>query len=258
MKRIFAAVAVLLAVAVVGSAAEKKQTKIIWHGQSFFEVISSAGTRLILDPHAIEAYGRIEVDGDLILMSHLHSDHTQVQVVNNYQKLEKHNALRDVKGDGRRVDFVPINEKFRDIKIPGRGFLPRQDRRHDAGRNGIWVIEMDGLHIVHLGDLGHILSEEQVKQIGPVDVLMIPVGGIYTLNGTDAKKVIAQLKPKRYIIPMHYGTAVYDELLPLDEFLDGMKPTLIKKFEHTNELTIDPTAPAPPEPLVAILHWEKR
>ena len=126
------------------------------------------------------------------------------------------------------------------------------------GLNGIWVIEMDGLHIVHLGDLGHILSDEQVKQIGPVDVLMIPVGGVYTLNGSDAKKVIAQLKPRRYIIPMHYGTRVFDDLLPLDEFLDGQKPTLIKKFDATNELTIDPTAEPPREPLIAILHWEKK
>ena len=93
------------------------------------------------------------------------------------------------------------------------------------GRNGIWVIEMDGLHIVHLGDLGHMLTDEQLKEIGPVDVLMIPVGGIYTLNGTDAKKVIEQLKPKRYIIPMHYGIPkVFEDLLPLDEFLDGLKP----------------------------------
>ena len=117
---------------------------------------------------------------------------------------------------------------------------------------------MDGLHIVHLGDLGHFLSDEQIKQIGPVDVLMIPVGGIYTLNGSDAKKVIEQLKPKRYILPMHYGTKVFDDLLPLDEFLDGQKPTLIKNFDTTNELTIDPTAAPPREPLIAILHWEKK
>jgi opacity protein-like surface antigen len=62
MKRTFAAFAVLFAVAACVSAADKQQPKIIWHGQSFFEVISSAGTRVILDPHAIEAYGRIEVD----------------------------------------------------------------------------------------------------------------------------------------------------------------------------------------------------
>jgi L-ascorbate metabolism protein UlaG (beta-lactamase superfamily) len=257
MKRMFAAAAVLLTLAAFVPAAEKQQPKIIWHGQSFFEVISGAGTRVILDPHAIEAYGRIEVDGDLILMSHLHSDHTQVDVVKDFKKVEQHNALKAGKA-GRPDEFVPINEKFRDIKFRDVASFHDNTGGLTRGLNGIWVIEMDGLHIVHLGDLGHILSEEQVKQIGPVDVLMIPVGGVYTLNGTDAKDVIKQLKPKRYVIPMHYGTRVYDDLLPLDEFYDGLKPTLIKKFERTNELTIDPTAEAPPEPLIAILNWEKK
>jgi L-ascorbate metabolism protein UlaG (beta-lactamase superfamily) len=258
MKRTFAAFAVLLAVATYASAEEKQQPKIIWHGQSFFEVISSAGTRVILDPHAIEAYGRIEVDGDLILMSHLHTDHTQVDVVKDFKKVKQFNALKDAKGDGRRVEFVPINEKFKDVKF--RDVASFHDPKGGLlrGRNGIWVIEMDGLHIVHLGDLGQILTEEQVKEIGPVDVLMIPVGGVYTIHGTDAKTVIEQLKPKRYILPMHYGTRVYDDLPTLDEFLDGQKPTLIKNFDRTNELTIDPTAEPPPEPLIAILHWEKK
>ena len=191
-------------------------------------------------------------------MSHLHSDHTQVDVVEDYKKVKTYNALKDPKGDGRHVTFNKIDETFKDIKY--RDVLCYHDNVGglERGLNGIWVIEMDGLHIVHLGDLGHILSDEQVKQIGPVDVLMIPVGGVYTLNGSDAKKVIAQLKPKRYIIPMHYGTRVFDDLLPLDEFLDGQKPTLIKKFDTTNELTIDPTAEPPREPLIAILHWEKK
>ena len=89
-------------------------------------------------------------------MSHLHSDHTQVEVVNNYQKFEKHNALEDVKGDGRRVDFIPIKEKFRDMKFRDVASFHDKTGGMMRGRNGIWVIEMDGLHIVHLGDLGHI------------------------------------------------------------------------------------------------------
>ncbi len=190
MKRI-SAVAVLLIFAVIGSAAEKEQPKIIWHGQSFFEVISSAGTRIILDPHAIEAYGRIEVDGDLILMSHLHTDHTQVDVVKDFKKVEQHNALKAGKG-GRPDQFIPVTEKFKDVKFRDVASFHDATGGLTRGLNGIWVIEMDGLHIVHLGDLGHILSEDQVKQIGPVDVLMIPVGGVYTLNGTDAKEVITE------------------------------------------------------------------
>ena len=259
MKRTLAA-AVLLAVAAAAPAEDKQPVKIIWHGQSFFEIVSSKGSRVVLDPHAIEAYGRIQVQGDLILMSHLHSDHTQVDVVDNYKKVKTYNALKDPKGDGRRVEFVPVEDSVGDVKFHNVSAF------HDAvggmtrGRNGIWVLEMDGLRIVHLGDLGQeSLTDEQLKQIGgPVDVLMIPVGGIYTLNGTDAKKIVEQIKPKRYILPMHYGTKVFEDLLPVDEFLDGQKPTLIKKFDATNELTIDPTADPPSEPLIAIVNWQKK
>src|SRR5205085_5868863 len=204
-------------------------------------------------------YGRVQVPGDLILMSHLHSDHTQADVVDNYKKVKTYNALKDLKGDGKRVEYVQVDDSLKDVKFHDVPSFHDNTGGMTRGRNGIWVLEMDGLRIVYLGDLGQQqLTEEQVKQIGPVDVLMIPVGGIYTLNGGDAKRIIEQLKPTRYVIPMHYGTKVFDDLLPLDEFLDGQKPTLIKKFDNTNELTVDPTSEVPREPLIAILHWEKK
>ena len=258
MNRSFAALAVLLAAAAAAPAEDKPPVKIIWHGQSFFEVVSSQGTRVVLDPHAIESYGRIQVpQADLILMSHLHSDHTQVGVVDNYKKVKTYNALKDVKGDGRRIEFVPVDDSVKDVKFHNVSAFHDNAGGMVRGRNGIWVIEMDGLHIVHLGDLGHLLSDEQLKEIGPVDVLMIPAGGVYTLNGTDAKKVIEQLHPKRYVIPMHYGIPkIFEDLMPLDEFLDGLKPQVVKKLD-TNELIIDPAADPPGEPLIAILNWKK-
>src|SRR5207253_3218783 len=88
------------------------------------------------------------------------------------------------------------------------------------GKNTIFILEVDGWRIVHLGDLGHLLTPAQLKQIGPVDVLMIPVGGVYTLNGSEARKVVEQIKPKEYILPMHYGTAIFDDLLSPAEFLE--------------------------------------
>ena len=78
----------------------------------------------------------------------------------------------------------------------------------NRGRNGIFVIEVDGLRIVHLGDLGHLLTDKQVRAIGEVDILMIPIGGVYTINGLDAAKVVEQAsKPKPLTsCRMHYGT----------------------------------------------------
>ena len=105
-----------------------------------------------------------------------------------------------------------------------------------------------------LGDLGHLLSDDQVRQIGPVDVLMIPVGGVYTINGSKAKEVMAQLKPRMYVLPMHYGTRTFEDLLPPDEFLEGQSN--VQRMLNTNELTIR-TDFRPPAPVTVLLGWEK-
>jgi len=109
---------------------------------------------------------------------------------------------------------------------------------------------------VHLGDLGHLLSPEQVQQIkkdGPIDVLMVPVGGIYSLNGREAKKVVKQLQPREYILPMHYGTAVFDDLLPVSEFLEGQPRELVHRVKD-NRLVLDRTDKRE-RPQIAVLHW---
>ena len=105
---------------------------------------------------------------------------------------------------------------------------------------------------VHLGDLGHELTPEQVRRIGPVDVLMVPVGGIYTLNGAEAKKVVEQIKPKMYVIPMHCGTNVYDDVLPATEFLEDQKN--VKRFP-ANKLSIESDLKTD-APIIAVLGWK--
>jgi L-ascorbate metabolism protein UlaG (beta-lactamase superfamily) len=126
----------------------------------------------------------------------------------------------------------------------------------ERGKNTIFILEVDGLRIVHLGDLGHTLTEEQIKRIGPVDVLMIPIGGVYTLNGSEAKEVVAQLKPKKYILPMHYGTKVYEDLLPADEFLFEQKKENIR-HSKTNELIVEPDF-KPAQPVIVLLYWDSK
>jgi L-ascorbate metabolism protein UlaG (beta-lactamase superfamily) len=256
MRSLFlAAIGFLLSIT-SGTAADAPVT-IRWHGQSFFEVVSPAGVRIVLDPHAIENYGRISVQADLVLLSHFHNDHTQVNVVENIKKARVITGLKDEKGDGRHADWNIVDEKLKDVRVRSVGTFHDNVSGMERGKNGIFVLDVAGLRIVHLGDLGHTLTPEQVRRIGPVDVLMIPVGGVYTLNGSDAKTVVEQLKPRRYIIPMHYGTDVYDDLLPLDEFLDEQKPGTIRKYA-TNELTIDPKESIPKDPQIAILYWSNK
>jgi L-ascorbate metabolism protein UlaG (beta-lactamase superfamily) len=244
-----AVVAGLLAVN-FAAAAQQKVT-IRWHGQSFFEIISSKGTRLVTDPHAIDVYGKITVPADLALISHLHSDHNQVGVIENRDKAKIIYGLKVV---GQREEWNPVDETFRDVKVRSIGVYHDNSEGSERGKNTIFIIEVDGLHIVFLGDLGHLLNRGQIRQIGPVDVLMIPVGGVYTINGSEAKEVVAQLKPRQYIIPMHYGTDVFDDVLPPTEFLEDQKT--VKKFPLTNELVVESDF-KPAEPIIAVLYWRK-
>src|SRR5262245_17847841 len=211
------------------ASAQPKQLSIRWHGQSFFEIHTSAGTRIVTDPHAIEAFGeRNNIKADLITVSHLHNDHTQVEVIENFdpKKIDKMVRLGLTPGkdnDRKRDEWNNIDEKFKDVQIRTVGTYHDDVRGMMRGKNSIFMFEVDGYRIVHLGDLGHLLTKEQVKKIGPVDVLMIPVGGVYTINGEEAKKVVEQLNPRYYIIPMHYGVKGYDALLTADEFKEDQK-----------------------------------
>jgi L-ascorbate metabolism protein UlaG (beta-lactamase superfamily) len=219
-----------------------------WHGQSFFEVESSKGTHIVFDPHAIEAYGRKSVAADLVLISHLHNDHTQIGVIKDSQKAR---ILFGLKGSGKNTEWNLADETFRDVHIQSVGVYHDTSEGMERGKNTVFIMEVDGLRMVHLGDLGHLLTDKQVKSIGPVDVLMIPVGGVYTINGSDAKKVVEQLKPRKFILPMHYGTPVYDAVLPADEFLDEQKN--VKKYQG-NTLAFETTF-TPAEPIIAVVDW---
>jgi L-ascorbate metabolism protein UlaG (beta-lactamase superfamily) len=259
MKRVLSALAALLLFAAAGGAAEGKKVTVRWHGQSFFEIISSAGTRIVIDPHAIDAYGRKLVSADLVLLSHFHVDHTHTEVVENLPKAKVITGLKKLDKDGKRQEWNVVNEKFKDVRVQTVGTYHDAMSGTERGLNAAFIIEVDGLRIVHLGDLGHTLNRSQLRKMGEVDVLLIPVGGVYTINGLDAQKVVEQVKPKRYVIPMHYGTKVYDFLLDLDKshFLDEQTMGTVEKFPKTNELVIDASAAPPKEPVIAILHWEK-
>ena len=251
MARHLAALAAgILLASATGAADPPRQVTIRWFGHSFFQIETSQGTRIAMDPHAIDAYGRKAVAADVVTISHFHNDHTQLESIQNKEKAR---VLVGLKGDERtkRVDWNPIDLQFRDVRIRTVGVYHDTVQGMERGKNAVFIFEVDGLHIVHLGDLGHVLSPAEVKKIGPVDVLMIPVGGVYTLNGSEAKKVVEQLKPRQYILPMHYGTRVYDDVLPADEFLEEQKN--VKKYPG-NKLTTEADF-KPPEPIIALLGW---
>lgn len=224
-----------------------------WYGQSFFQLETPSGKKIVFDPHAIPEFGRHAVAADIILCSHRHDDHAQPEVVENHQAARVFHGLKEAK-PGRSPDWNVVDETVGKIRVRTVPTYHDNESGLQRGKNAAWVVEADGLTLCHLGDLGHELTDAQVKAIGPVDVLLVPVGGVYTLNGGAAKRVVEQLKPRRFVVPMHYAVPGYDDLLPPDEFLDG-QPN-VKRMPNTNELAIPPARTDDP-PAVVLLGWRK-
>lgn len=250
----------LLAPATLSATAQEKTAwkpiTIAWHGQSFFTVKSSKGTRIAFDPHQIPEYGRtLGLKADLVLVSHNHNDHNRLDALENH-KDPNLRVIFGLKSPGLRADWNLVNETIGDVHVRAVGLYHDDAQGMQAGKNTAFIVDVDGWRIAHLGDLGHLLTAEQVRKIGPVDVLMIPVGGVYTINGSDARKVVQQLKPREYIFPMHCGTKVYDDLLPATEFLEDQDRSKVA-VSPDNQVTLN-RDPQRPRPLIVQLHYWPR
>ena len=198
---------------------------ISWFGQSFFEVVTDTevkkGVKIYFDPYG-ETIGLTpprNLEADIVLVSHQHSDH------NNLGLFQKAGFRIDTAGE-YSVEGVDV-----------KGILTYHDgsQGEERGLNITFLVESENLKLVHLGDLGHILSDKQVQAIGNPDVLMVPIGGNHSLSGKEATKVIKQLEPK-VVIPMHYkipGLKTEVELDGIDKFCAEMGICLkesLKKF----------------------------
>lgn len=180
--------------------------KIVWHGHSCFEIRD--GITVVTDPHDGKSIGIKPpvVKADVVLVSHDHFDH---------------NCIRIVKGDPQIV--TDCEERvIGDLKIRGVPTFHDKEEGSKRGKNTIFCFEMDGIKFCHCGDLGHLLTEKQAEAIGSVDILFIPVGGVFTIDSQDAKHVIETIKPS-IVIPMHYhvgGLSISVD--SIDSFLDGL------------------------------------
>lgn len=246
---------VVLGMAIAGTApAVEKKIELRYLGQSFFVLTTPAGTRIAIDPHAIDQLGRPTAQADLVIVSHPHPDHMRLEAIENRAQAKVIDGIKALppaaEGGPPRTNWNPVNETFREVKVRNVGTYHDRMQGMERGKNSVFIFEVDGLRIVHLGDLGHSLSDDQIQQIGPVDVLLIPVGGVYTLNGDRAREVMAQLKPRRIVVPMHFGVGGWEDVLPVDEFLDGLKN--VRRTPATNLITIDPSEPLPKEPVIIV------
>lgn len=184
--------------------------QIRWHGHACFEITDDL--TIVTDPHDGKSIG-IEtpsVKGDIILVSHDHYDHNSVRTVEKKDSV----IVREV---GRK--------EIKGVKIEGIESFHDEVKGAKRGKNTIFKFEIDDIVFCHLGDLGHVPDEGLVEKIGEVDVLFVPVGGVYTLDADTAWETVNRINSK-IIVPMHYK--IHGLSLPIS----GVDPFLAKnKFK---------------------------
>lgn len=202
--------------------APPQAARLTWHGQSCFVLESATGARIVMDPiPAGLGYTLPEnLRADAITISHDHGDHNNVALVIGKPKIFR-GLTPDKKG------WVKVKERIKDIEIRSVGAYHDDEQGKKRGLNAIFVFEVGGVRVAHLGDLGHELNDQQLSDLGNVDVLMIPVGGFFTVDSRQATRVVDQIRPRVLVIPMHYKTDVLTikELATVDAFLAG-KPNV--------------------------------
>jgi len=204
--------------------------ELTWWGQAMFVLRAPDGTGVLLDPYGDIGYrlpDAAELDVDAVTVSHEHFDHNNVALGSGAT------VLRGLTADG----YAEIDEQVGEVVFRTVASFHDEEEGAARGRNAIFILEVAGLRIVHLGDLGHRLSDEQIAAIGEVDVLLVPVGGFFTIDAAAATDVVGQTAP-RVVIPMHYGTdaVAIEQLAPVDGFLQGKA---VDRFASGVALSLD-------------------
>lgn len=180
--------------------------EITWLGHSCFK-IRGKQTTIITDPYSPDlGYSLGKLNASIVTVSHLHPGHS---------------FTAGVGGDPRAITGSGEYE-ISNVLVIGVATFHDEDRGKIRGGNTAYLIEIDEISICHLGDLGHVLTDEQVEELGNVDVLLVPVGGVSTIDSQVAAEIVRQLEPKA-VIPMHYKTpALSRKLEPVEAFLKEM------------------------------------
>lgn len=182
--------------------------EITYLGHSSFK-IKTKTAMVVTDPFDSKMVGLkySGADADIVTVSHAHSDHSAVDKVSGVKKVVEGPGEYEISG----------------VSIIGYPSFHDNEKGALRGKNTVYVIEAEGLKIVHLGDLGHQLSEDLVNEMGDVDVLMIPVGGGYTIGPRESSEIVSKVEPF-FVVPMHYmqeglNGKAFAGVEPVDSFL---------------------------------------
>lgn len=185
-------------------------------GHAEFLMETESGMRIVTDPYNAETgYPVKKIRADAVLISHGHHDH---------------NAVENLEGLTLTVKEAGVFTAEKNVRVTALRSFHDDERGNKRGETLLFLVETDGLRIVHLGDLGCIPDEKQIRELAQPDVLMIPVGGFYTINGRQARKIMEMLKPA-VTLPMHYRT-IYNPDWPIsgpEDFLEGIPEKDIRR-----------------------------
>lgn len=195
--------------------------EITYLGHSSFKIKGKQGT-VVTDPFDKKVgFAFPNVSADIVTVSHDHFDH---------------NSVTGVKPTtGRDKPFVitaPGEYEIAGISIFGYPAFHDDVEGAKRGSTTVFTIVIDGITIAHLGDLGHTLSDSFIEDLGTVDVLLCPVGGVYTIDSKTAVDVIQEVEPS-YIIPMHFKTPAHDP-----KGFDGLQT--VEEFQKEFGVTVEP------------------
>jgi L-ascorbate metabolism protein UlaG (beta-lactamase superfamily) len=210
-----------------------------WFGQSMVSVTAQDGTVVVIDPFADDVgYPVPDLSASVVLVSHGHFDHSNVASIAGDPQIFREATQAQI-GDLQVRSVQTYHDNL-------RGF--------DRGNNLVWVVEVEGLSIAHLGDLGHTFTPEQLEQLRETDVCFVPVGGVYTIDAASATTIVDQMGSV-VVIPIHYrtpGLALDIPLAPVDGFLAD-KPRVERPTSPTFTVAADTL---PDEPTIVVLPYE--
>ncbi|MEK7783529.1 MAG: MBL fold metallo-hydrolase [Candidatus Binatota bacterium] len=168
-----------------------------WFGHSTFQITSSKGTRILTDPHTRDDLPWPTLPQHIVTTSHQHGPHSNIWMAKGNPAI-----LEGLTPGGE--NWRPVHMSIRDVSVYAVPAYHDKSRGLQRGKNAIFVFRVDDICIAHLGDLGHHLTPDQLKMLGKIDILLVPLaGGIYTITASEAREVTKQVNPK-IAIPKHY------------------------------------------------------
>jgi len=213
-----------------------------WLGHATFQITSSKGTRILTDPHGAFDLPRPTLPQHIVTTSHQHGPHSSVHMAPGTPVI-----LHGLTPAGE--NWQKVSTTIRDVSVYVVPAFHDKSQGMQRGKNAIFVFRVDDICIAHLGDLGHVLTPQQLNMMGKIDILLVPIaGGYYTVTASEAREVTKQVKPK-IAIPMHFW---WEQAV--QEYLQGAP-----RVKMLNSPALKISKPELPQPTdVVVMPWAQR